>query len=219
MSVGLRELHPHELNAELERVLMPRLATMLRTRGPGHCMRVSDLDLEVMVRLCQQLRAQVPGVQVYVLSDGRHASIPANLAVTSTKLVELRNPLADNTLRPPLLVFIPSDLRAAAEDSFGVATFEEVSLGDAYGELGKLLLAEVPNGLRPSMAERLRRIAVAAWPFADSVAVARYLLTVKLNDYDRDAAGAALFELGLVPDFELLTDMARASLRVNRNLE
>ena len=26
MSVGLRELHPHELNAELERVLMPRLA-------------------------------------------------------------------------------------------------------------------------------------------------------------------------------------------------
>jgi hypothetical protein len=51
------------------------------------------------------------------------------------------------------------------------------------------------------------------------VAVARYLLTVKLNDYDRDAAGAAFFELGLVPDFELLTDMARASLQVNRNLE
>jgi DNA phosphorothioation-dependent restriction protein DptH len=219
MSVGLRELHPHELNAELERVLMPRLATMLRTRGPGHCMRVSDLDLEVMVRLCQQLRAQVPGAQVYVLSDGRRASIPADLAVTSTKLVELRNPLADNTLRPPLLVFIPSDLRAAAEDSFGVATFEEVSLGDAYGELGKLLLAEVPNGLRPTLAEVLRRIEVAAWPGADSVAVARYLLTVKLNDYDRDAAGASLFELGLVPDFELLTDVARASLRVSRNLE
>ena len=150
MSVGLRELHAHELNAELERVLLPRLATMLRTRGPGHCMRVSDLDLEVMVHLCQQLRAQVPGAQVYVLSDGHRASIPSDLTVTSTKLVELRNPLADNTLRPPLLVFIPSDLRAAAEDSFGVATFEEVSLGDAYGELGKLLLAEVPNGLRPT---------------------------------------------------------------------
>ena len=219
MSVGLRELHAHELNAALERVLMPRLATMLRTRGPGHCMRVSDLDLEVMVRLCQQLRVQVPGAQVYVLSDGRRTSIPADLAVTSTKLVELRNPLADNTLRPPLLVFIPSDLRAAAEDSFGVATFEEVSLGDAYGELGKLLLAEVPNGLRPTLAEVLRRIEVAPWPCADSVAVARYLLTVKLNDYDRDAAGAALFELGLVPDFELLTDVARASLRVSRNLE
>jgi hypothetical protein len=70
MSVGLRELRAHELNAELERVLMPRLAAMLRTRGPGHCMRVSDLDVEVMVHLCQQLRSQVPGAQVYILSDG-----------------------------------------------------------------------------------------------------------------------------------------------------
>ena len=92
-------------------------------------------------------------------------------------------------------------------------------MGDVYGELGKLLLAEVPNGLRPTIAEVLRRIEAAQWPFADAVAVARYLLTLKLNDYDRDAAGAALFELGLVPDFELLTDLARASLRVSRNLE
>ena len=65
----------------------------------------------------------------------------------------------------------------------------------------------------------IRRIEAAAWPYADTVAIARYLLTVKLNDYDRDAAGAALFELGLVPDFELFTDLARASLRVSRNLE
>src|SRR5215471_14788092 len=108
MSAGLRELRTHELNAELERVLIPRLTALLRTRGPGHCMRVSDLDLEMMVHLCQQLRAQAPGVQVYVLSDGRRASLPADLTVTSTKLVELRNPLADNTLRSPLLVFIPN---------------------------------------------------------------------------------------------------------------
>jgi len=176
-------------------------------------MRVSDLDLEIMVHLCQQLRSQVPGAQVYILSilsDGHRASIPSDLTVTSTKLVELRNPGADNTLRPPLLVFIPSDLRAAAEDSFGVATFEQVSLGDAYSELGKLLLADVPNGLRPTIAEVLRRIEAATWPFADAIAIARYLLTIKLNDYDRDAAGAALFELGLVPDFELFTDLARA---------
>ena len=45
-------------------------------------------------------------------------AFPADLAVTSTKLVELRNPLADNTLRPPLLVFIPSDLRAACRGLF-----------------------------------------------------------------------------------------------------
>jgi DNA phosphorothioation-dependent restriction protein DptH len=67
MSVGLRELRAHELNAALERVLVPRLVALLRARGPGHCMRVSDLDLEVMVHLCQQLRVQVPAAQVYVM--------------------------------------------------------------------------------------------------------------------------------------------------------
>jgi len=86
MSVGLRELRAHELNAEVERVLIPRLAAMLHTRGPGHCMRVSDLDLEIMVHLCQQLRSQVPGAQVYILSDGHRTSIPSDLTVTSTNL-------------------------------------------------------------------------------------------------------------------------------------
>ncbi len=57
------------------------------------------------------------------------------MAVTSTKLVELRNPLPNDELRPPLLVFVPNDLRASAEDSFGVATFEEVSIDGAYAEL------------------------------------------------------------------------------------
>jgi hypothetical protein len=83
-----------------------------------------------------------------------------------------------------------------------------------YSELGQLLLADVPNSLRPTIAEVLRRIEAAAWPFADAIAVARYLLTIKLNDYDRDAAGAALFELGLVPDFELFIDLAHASLPI-----
>jgi DNA phosphorothioation-dependent restriction protein DptH len=60
--VGLRELRAHELNVELERVLVPRLAALLRAREPGHCMRVSDLDLEIMVHLCEQLRIEVPEV-------------------------------------------------------------------------------------------------------------------------------------------------------------
>ncbi|MDO9235700.1 MAG: hypothetical protein Q7U28_06655 [Aquabacterium sp.] len=41
----------------------------------------------------------------------------------------------------------------------------------------------------------------------------------KLNDFDPPAIGAALFELGLVPDFEWLTDPERAPARLNRNLE
>ena len=45
------------------------------------------------------------------------------------------------------------------------------------------------------------------------------MLAVKLNEFDRDAAGAALFELGLVPDFELFKDLPSAPDRVMRNVE
>lgn len=219
MSVGLRELRPADLNAELERILLPKLVELLRGREAGHCMRVSDLDLDLMLLLCHRLRVQAPQSLCFVLRDASWTEKKDERLISSTKLVELRNPLPDGGLRPPLLVFVPAGLRVAAEDSFGVATFEEISLGNVYLELSALLLKEVPNGLRGTLTEITRRLQAEAWPFADAVAIARYLLTVKANEYDRDAAGAAVFELGLVPDFELFKDLPRAPDRLMRNVE
>jgi hypothetical protein len=219
MTVGLRELRPADLNAELERILVPKLVALLNSREPGHCMRVSDLDPELMLLLCQRLRIQAPQSSCFVLRDASSAERRDDRLISSTKLVELRNPLPDGGLRPPLLVFVPADLRVAAEDSFGVATFEEISLGSVYKDLAALLLKEVPNGLRGTLAEIVRRLQADGWQFAEPLAIARYLLTVKLNEHDRDAAGAALFELGLVPDFELFKDLAPAPDRVTRNVE
>ena len=45
MTQGLRELQAYDLAAELEKILLPVLVGHLRNRGPGHCMRVSDLEL------------------------------------------------------------------------------------------------------------------------------------------------------------------------------
>ena len=217
MNQGLRTLQPHDLAAELERELFPRLSELLRSRGRGHCMRLTDLDQELMVRLCGRLRAEVPDAQVVILGNG-HSTTPPSLTVTSTKLVELRNPLPNGELRPPLLVFIPNDLRASAEDSFGVATFEEVPVGDLYLSLRKRLLEELPAGIRGAVAEGLRRLeGDDPWPFADALSVVRFLLTAKLNGSDPEAIGAALYELALVPDFELLHDPTRAPSRIARN--
>ena len=69
MSQGLRELTSHELNAALESVLLPRLADVLAARGLGHCMRVTDLDRDLMIRLAGGLRARVPSANVVVLAD------------------------------------------------------------------------------------------------------------------------------------------------------
>ena len=221
MSQGLRELQPYDLSAELEGAILPVLVDQLKARGAGHCMRISDLDAELMVRLCGRLRAEAPSATVVVLTNGVQGSVPEGLAVTSTKLVELRNPLSDGTLRPPLLVFVPNNVRAAAEDSFGVATFEELDVGDVYEQLRERLVADAPASLRGSLVECLRRLTDSAepWPFADAVAVTRFLLTAKVNGADSESYGGALYEFGLVPDFELFSDPARAPARIVRNKE
>ena len=217
MSQGLRTIQPHDLAAELEAELFPRLAELLRARGRGHCMRLTDLDRDLMVRLCGRLRAEVPEAQIVILANG-NSTTPPTVSVTSTKLVELRNPLPGGALRPPLLVFIPNDLRAAAEDSFGIATFEDVPVGDVYARLRTRLIWELPAPIRGAVAEGLRRLeGEAPWPFADPLSVVRFLLTAKLNGGDPEAVGAGLFELGLVPDFELLNDPTRAPARIARN--
>lgn len=221
MSQGLRELTNQELNAALESVLLPKLSQLLAARELGHCMRVTDLDRELMIRLAGGLRAAVPAANVVVLADEGLRAMAPDMAVSSTKLVELRNPLPNDELRPQLLVFVPNDLRASAEDSFGVATFEEVSIDGAYAELNGQLLAQIPANLRMAveacLSELRRRD--GRWRYADDAAVARYLLTCQINEFDPEAMGAALFELALVPDFELFQQAERAPARVARNRE
>lgn len=219
MTQGLRELQAFELAAELEKAILPIVVAELSSRADGHCMRVSDLDPDLMVRLCEGLRSRVPTATVVILTDGKPTSIPSDMIVSSTKLVELRNPNADGSQRPPLLVFVPSGLRAAAEDSFGVATFEELRLGDVYVRMRTELVKDVPSAIRGALLEGLRRLtdATPAWPFADEASLVRYLLTGKLNGGDAEAYGGALYEVGLVPDFELFMEPAKVPQRLVRN--
>ncbi len=220
MTAGFQELSQAQLTIELENVAVPLLVDQLRKRAAGHCMRVSDLDAELMVRLGARLRAEMPNTMVVILTDGKLA-IPPELAVSSTKLVELRNPHSDGSLRQPLLVFVPSEVRASAEDSFGVATFEEVSVTGLYEALNKRLVEEIPTALRGSVQESLRRLrdSETPWAFADAFSTVRFLLTAKLNGNDAEAMGASLYEVGLVPDFEWLAPPEKAPLRLVRNRE
>jgi len=125
MSQGLKEVHQSDVAAELETQLIGQFKNMLGQREPGHCMRVSDLDADLMQRLGTHLRADVPNSLVHVLT-GDASGESDELHITSTKLIELRNPDTDGQLRPPLLVFVPNELRTSSEDSFGIATFEDV---------------------------------------------------------------------------------------------
>ncbi|RRJ95660.1 ATP-binding protein [Opitutaceae bacterium TAV4] len=220
MSDGYKRVGATDVHAALAEVAEAWLADDLAKRQAGHCMKVEDLDREVMVAVGRKLSQRLgTSAQVHVLDTERSED---TLFITSTKLVELRNPLPDGTQRSPLLVFVPAELKASAEDSFGEATFESLAPTKLYNQLEAELRSSLPNGLRTAVPEIFNSVSNSkeedAWQWADSIGRVRYLLSFRLNGYDHEVAGASLFELGLVPDLLLLADPAQIRGRLARNL-
>lgn len=218
MSQNFRPATTADINIELQGIIGEELRAVLASRQPGHCMRVGDLDTGIMLEVARNLRqAMDTTAQVYVLS--RDASNADPLLITSSKLVELRNPLPDGLLRPPLLIFVPNDLRTAAEDSFGEPTFAQVSLAQTFQLLCTRLTEQLPDDLRTIVPEMLRLVQDRDWRWADALAAVRFLLSIRINGNEREVVGASLCELGLVPDFHLLDDATTAPNRLAKNLE
>ncbi len=219
--ISFQELTSSDLTHALCEVLAPRLRERLLARAPGHCMRVANLDLALMKALCRTLRKECPSAQISILENGAASEQEQGegLFISSTKLVELRNPLPGGALRPPLLVFLPANLHASAEDSFGIATFEDIPVTDAYQQLQQLLMERIPHPLQGYIHDLFMILNEAKWPWADEVARVRFLLTAIKNQVDGESLGASLYELGLVPDFHLFDDPPLMQSRIRRNLE
>ncbi len=219
--ISFQELTSSDLTHALCEVLAPRLRERLLARAPGHCMRVANLDLALMKALCRILRKECPSAQISILENGAASEQEQGegLFISSTKLVELRNPLPGGALRPPLLVFLPANLHASAEDSFGIATFEDIPVTDAYQQLQQLLMERIPHPLQGYIHDLFMILNEAKWPWADEVARVRFLLTAIKNQVDGESLGASLYELGLVPDFHLFDDPPLMQSRIRRNLE
>ena len=90
MSNAFTKLSQDKLNAAVADLLCPRIETILGDRGPGHCMRVTDLDDDIMESVCKELRRTRPDGNIFILGSHDQEGMP--FRVTSTKLVELRNP-------------------------------------------------------------------------------------------------------------------------------
>ncbi|MEV7120567.1 methylation-associated defense system ATP-binding protein MAD8 [Kitasatospora griseola] len=221
-TTGLSEPTLKELREALEGVLVPRLAKLVGQRSAGHCMRVTEVDAELAASLVRRLRGALgPDTTVCLLTTAEDLAPGRpfqDVGVTSTKLVELRNRTEDEGVLPgPLLVFVPPGTRVSAEDSFGIATFEEVPLSDAYTHLADHLLDQVPQRLRPGVDELLAALRDRPEARAGDRAVAQYLLVLQANDYREQVAGAAVYHFGLVPDFQLFADPALVRERVGKN--
>lgn len=221
-STAFLELNESDITQALCDILVPRLKEAILARAPGHCMRVANLDLDLMIALSRVLHRACPDAQIYMLKengDTSYISGEPHLFISSTKLVELRNPLPGGELRPPLLVFLPANLQASAEDSFSIATFEDIPVSDVHTSLREQLLQEVPAPLQGYVDDLLAIPQSEWWPWADQVAQVRFLLTTVKNQVDGESLGASLYELGLVPDLRLFDDPALMQNRIRRNLE
>ena len=216
MSNDFIPLPQKRLNAAVAGLLCPRIEALLSDRGAGHCMRVTDLDNEVMESACKELRRSRPDGNIFILGNREQDNLP--FRVTSTKLVELRNPDANGELRQPLLVFIPTSLRTSAEDSFGVATFEDLTFTAIYTELLDALLDRLPATLVGPVRDVFGSLSEEEWLFADAISRVRYLLTALENGIDGETLGASLYELTLIPDFKLFADLGRVNGKIRRNM-
>ncbi|AFY57402.1 hypothetical protein Riv7116_4996 [Rivularia sp. PCC 7116] len=219
MSQGIQELQQKQLTQALEEILLPQLQEIICSRNDGHCMRVADLDLELMIVLTRSLRRELPEAQIFILESNDQVNEEPDLYISSTKLVELRNPLQDGSLRSPLLVFLPSNLQTNAEDSFNVASFEEISVTNVYQELIQSLIQRVPISLQGYVKDIFSDLTQEKWRWANTLAQARFLLTAIENEISGDTLGGALYELGLVPDFKLFAEPENSKLRIRKNLE
>ena len=112
------------INAYYDRILdifIEVYGKIIENAQPGHCMKATGFSLEVLRDLYGRLGFLNTKTQFFILSeDPEHTG---NEYITPTKLIELRNDLTIS-----ILVLIPVNSSTSAEDSYGNATFQELSI-------------------------------------------------------------------------------------------
>jgi hypothetical protein len=180
---------------------LARIRASLEASSAEARLRVTALPAAVMAHVCERLQGDARWVARLLTSSAPTVAWEA----TATKLIELRNTLAE-----PLLVCIPPGLRTAAEDSLDIATFGELVLPDLVPQVIGSLLSRLDAALRGPVFDAISFLTESR-VVRSGDAVLEYLLTVEQNGGDAAAAGGALHVFGLLPDFELFS---RGSARV-----
>lgn len=199
------------LNELLTNTVHQLIAQELKKSKPGHCLRVSALPEAVMQRLCTEFNTNGVEANVVMLL-GPHQKPQNTWQVTATRLIELRN---DG--KRPLLAFIPPGLKAAAEDSFDVSTFVEIRLGDIPRQLRYKLREQLPTDIQ-SLTDEVIRYLEQVEKIISNDDIVRYYLTILDNGSTKETVGAAIYQLGLIPHFELVNIPDRIRQRLDRNV-
>jgi hypothetical protein len=179
----------------------------IKAAKPGHCMKITGLAMRELRILLPLLRPINDGLEVYILSEDE----TGDEFIHATKLIELRNDPSK-----AVLVLVPSNSRTSAEDSYGDATFQNLSAADLQYSFYQRLVLEIPDEkkyLWQQMSELMKEIEVSR-----SSAI-QYLLYLELHHYETEAWGNGLYLFSLLPDSKLMNDDTSVRRRFMINCE
>ncbi|WP_228780256.1 methylation-associated defense system ATP-binding protein MAD8 [Aquiflexum lacus] len=170
-------------------------------------MKITGLGLTELEFLWELIQEKYNNINTYIVSDD---SATDEKFITATKLIEFRN-----KQDAPLLVLIPSNSRTSAEDSYGNATFKEISLEGIEQRLKEQLIRNIPSEyvtiLKNEIFGNLNLNQI------ETVNVIDYLLSLEEKGYSMEAIGNQLYLLELIPDSALLSNKDKIRSRLNFN--
>jgi len=176
---------------------------------PGHCMKITGLGSNELEFLWDNIHEKHPSIDTFIVSENINSS---HKYISATKLVEYRN-----KQNAPLLVLIPSNSRTAAEDSYGNATFKEISLEGIEHKLKLELKSRIPDEYAFLIKNEILKY--LEFTSIGTVSIIKYLLALEENGYSKEAIGNNLYLLNLLPDEKLVLDAEKIRSRLNFNLE
>ena len=176
------------------------------TAKAGHCMKITGFGNNELLYLWNELSEKYPSINTFIVSE----EDKGDCFISATKLIEFRN-----QQEKPLLVLIPSNSRTAAEDSYGNATFKEISLDGIEFKLKEKLIAKIPADKKRVINSIFNYLSINE---LETSKVINYLISIEENDYNPQTIGRNLFQLDLLPDENLLEqeDLIRSRLNFNQ---
>ncbi len=180
---------------------------IFKSAKPGHCMKIAGFGDAELVSLWELLASNYSNLDVFIVSD--HAV--GKQYISATKLIELRN-----KQEKALLVLIPSASRTAAEDSYGNATFKEITLDGIEEKLKTQLLNSIDEPIKKQIVELLNYIQDKEISLFNTI---NYLISIHENGATPENIGNYIFHLNLIPDEFLLQDKDKMRSRINFNLK
>lgn len=179
----------------------------LKAAKPGHCMKITGLAMKELRVLLPLLRPINADMEVYILSEDEKG----DEFIHATKLIELRN-----NPEKAVLILVPSNSRTSAEDSYGDATFQNLSAADLQDSFVWKLINELPEE-KKYLWKQMMELVDELNP--SRTTITNYLLFLELNQYKDEAWGNGLYLFGMLPDKDLVKDDTSIRRRFMINLD